>query len=102
MRLENYSVEQLKKEIRVVLKKYLELPQYKVFFFGSRAKGDNFPRADIDVGIEGTKPLPASIKLAIEEDLERLPLLYKFDFVDFKKVSPEFKKEALRYVESII
>lgn len=101
MKLEFYSQKKLKKEILKIIGKYLDLNSYRVFFFGSRVKGDNFPRADIDIGIEGPKEIPPEIKLKIEEEIDRLPTLYKFDIVDFKQVSREFKKEALKYIEYV-
>lgn len=99
MKLEFYPADKLKKEILEIISKYLDLKEWRVFFFGSRVKGDNFPRADIDIGIEGPKEIPAEIKLKIEEEIDELPTLYKFDIVDFKTVSKEFKKESLKYIE---
>lgn len=101
MKLEHYPQNKLKKEIANIVGKYLDLKRYKVFFFGSRVRGENFERADIDIGIEGHKEVPAGIKLQIEEDIDKLPLLYKFDIVDFKRVSPEFRKVALEHIEYV-
>ena len=101
MKLEFYPEKKIKKEILEIVSKYLDLKQYKIFFFGSRVKGNNFPRADIDIGILGKAPIPPEIKLKIEEELEELPTLYKFDLVDFSEVSEDFKKEALSSVEYV-
>jgi predicted nucleotidyltransferase len=101
MQIEFYPNEKLKKEILEIVKKHLDTHLWRVFFFGSRVRGDNFPRSDIDIGIKGPKPISAKIKLDIEEELENLPTLYKFDFVDFKNVSEKFKKEALKNVEYV-
>lgn len=101
MKLEFYSEEKLKKEIREIFSKYIDLKKYKIFFFGSRVRGDNFPRADIDIGIMGENSLPPEIKFRIEEEIENLPTLYRFDIVDFSQVSEEFKKEALKWVEYV-
>ena len=101
MKLEFYSVKKLKKEIIEIVSKYLDFSLWRVFFFGSRVKGNNSPRADIDIGIEGPQKIPAQIKLEIEEDLEKLHTLYKIDFVDFKNVSGKFKKEALECIEYV-
>ncbi len=101
MKLEYYPVEKLKDEIIAIAGKYLNLADYKIFFFGSRVRGDNFQRADIDIGIEGENPLPAAVKLQIKDDLDALPTLYKFDLVDFAAVSTEFKYGALKNVELI-
>jgi len=100
MRLEYYPADKLKKEILEILGKYLDLSKYKVFFFGSRVRGNSDERADIDIGIEGPE-IPAYTKLEIEEELENLPILYKIDFVDFNNVDEDFKKIAKKYVEYI-
>ncbi len=101
MKLEFYPEEKLKKLIINIIAKYLDLSSYRVFFFGSRVKRDNFPRSDIDIGIEGPDEISAKTKLEIEEELDNLPTLYRFDLVDFKKVSLEFKREALKHVEYV-
>lgn len=101
MNIEHYNVEKLKKEIRDIMIKYLDIRDYRVFFFGSRVKNENSPRADIDLGIEGAEELKLQIKAKIEEDIDNLPTLYKFDFVDFKNVSEEFKTEAMKDVEYV-
>ena len=101
MKIEFYSQEKLKKQIIEIMSRYLDLNSYRVFFFGSRIKGNNFPRSDIDIGIEGADEISIKIKLEIEEELEKLPTLYKFDLIDFKKVSTEFKEFALKYIEYV-
>jgi len=97
----NNPEKKIKKDVLKIVGKYLDLSLYKVFFFGSRIRGDNFERADIDLGIEGPKEIPASIKLKIEEEIENLPTLYKIDVVDFRKVSDKFKKQALKNIEYV-
>lgn len=101
MKLEFYSEQKLKKQVLDIVGKYLDLNEYQIFFFGSRVKGDNFERADIDIGISGAKKISADIKFSIEDDLEKIPTLYKIDFVDFKNVSKKFKKQALRNIEYV-
>ena len=101
MELESYPVKKLKKQILEIVGEYLDLNVYNVFFFGSRVKGDNFPRSDIDIGIKGPNKIPAVIKLKIREEIYKLPTLYKFDIVYFNNVSEKFKREALKNVEYI-
>ncbi|MCD6149249.1 nucleotidyltransferase domain-containing protein [bacterium] len=101
MRLEHKSEKELKKEILRIAGKYLDLNEYRLFFFGSRVSGKSFERSDIDVGIQGKQKLPLTAKMRIEEDLENLPTLYKIDLVDFNDVSKDFKKVALKYIEPI-
>jgi len=101
MRVEHYPVKKLKKEILEIVGKYLDLRSYRVFFFGSRVTESNSRRSDIDLGIEGPEEIPARISTEIRERLDNLPTLYRFDLVDFKKVTPEFKKEALKSIEYV-
>lgn len=101
MKLEKYSASKLKKQILMIMKKYLDMNEYQIFFFGSRIKGDNFERSDIDIGVLGKREIPTKIKFKIEEELEFLPILYKIDFVDFSNVSTDFKKEALKNIEYV-
>ena len=101
MRVEFYSEKKLKREILKIIGKYLNLKLYKVFFFGSRVRGGNSERADIDIGLEGKKPIPAKLKFQIEDELENLPTLYKFDLVDFCRVDKSFKKQALKSIEYV-
>ncbi len=101
MKLEHYSEEKLKKEILEIVGKHLDLKKYKVFFFGSRVKRNNFPRADIDIGIEGPKEISGTVISEIKERIDMLPTLYKFDIVDFKTVSEKFKKEAKKHKEYV-
>ena len=58
-------------------------------------------RSDIDIGIEGPKPLPAEILLDIQEEIENLPTLYKIEIVDFATVDKKFREVALQCIESI-
>jgi len=101
MKIEHYPEEKLKKEIIDILSKYLDLKDYKVFFFGSRTREFVDERADIDIGIEGPE-IPTDIFLQIQEEIENIPTLYKIDFVDFNKVDDFFKKIAKEKIEEII
>lgn len=101
MNIDYVDEQSLKKELLKIISKYLPLTKYKVFFFGSRIKGDNFPRSDIDLGILGPEKIPGEIKLTLEEEMENLPTLYTFDLVDFGSASGKFKKEALKHTEPL-
>lgn len=101
MRLEFYSSEKFKKEIVDIIGKYLDFSRHRVFFFGSRVSGKGNERSDIDIGIEGTKEIPWQVMAKIKEDVENLPILYKVDIVDFKKVSSDFYDLAKRDIEMI-
>ena len=98
IKLKHYPIKKLKKEIRQIVGKYLDLKEYKIFFFGSRVKGSD-DRADIDIGIEGPKPIPLEILSKIKEEIQNLPILYHIDIVDFKSVDKDFYKVAKQNVE---
>jgi predicted nucleotidyltransferase len=101
MKLEHYPEKKLKAQILDIVGKYLDLSLYRVFMFGSRVSGFNSEHSDIDIGIQGPEEIPGNIRVEIIEDLENLPVLYKFDVVDFKKVTQEFRNEALKTIEYI-
>ncbi len=99
MKLEHRALEEIEKEILGVIGKHIDLNQYKVFFFGGRVTGHGNDRSDIDLGIEGDKPIPAKLMNNLREEMENLPILYTIDIVDFAKVSPNFYKVATRKVK---
>ncbi len=99
MRIEHYLSETLKIEILQIFRRYLDLTNYKIFFFGSRVNGKGNERSDIDVGIIGPDKISASTFFKVEEEISELPVLYKIDLVDFKTVPEEFKEIALKNVE---
>lgn len=101
MRLEFYEKEKLKQELTEIVGQYLDLKKYKVFFFGSRVGGKSNSRSDVDIGIEGPKPLPIEILGRIKEKISNLPTLYSIDVVDFKRTAPDFQKVAKKHIESI-
>jgi len=92
MRIEYYPLEKLKKDILDIVGKYLDILEYKVFFFGSRVIGFGNERSDIDIGIEGPREIPYEIMAKIKDEIDNLPILYKIEIVDFANVSPDFYK----------
>ena len=102
MRLEHYPLEKLKKEIREIVRKYLDINAFKIFFFGSRVNGRADPRSDIDIGIEGAEPISFDAMLKIKNDIHSLSTLYHIDIVDFKSVDEDFYKVAKQKIELIV
>lgn len=99
MQLQYYPQKKLSKEILKLFSRHLDLKRYKVFYFGSRIEGTALDRSDIDVGIEGPGSISPDRQFLLKEELERIPTLYSFDLVDFKSVSPQFKKHAKKHIE---
>ncbi len=51
------------------------------------------------MGIEAEKALSDAEESFIWNELQELPLLYDFDFIDFNKTDDNFKKIALKNIE---
>ncbi len=101
MKIEHISETELRKKIQKILSHYLDPGKYKFFFFGSRVRGDNTERSDIDIGVLGAREVSTQIKSKIEDELSLIPILYKIEFVDFKKVSKKFRDTALKNIEYV-
>lgn len=101
MKLKFYPERKLEQKILKIIGKYLDLKEYKVFFFGSRVSGKGNEKSDIDVGIEGPKPIPLEIFAQIKSEIEEIPILYRIDIVDFKRVDKDFYKVAKENIEII-
>ena len=64
----------------------------KVILYGSRARGDNHERSDIDLAVEGGDVI--NFKIALDEDV---PTLLMFDVVDLAdNLSEKFLAEIER------
>jgi len=55
----------------------------------------------VDIGILGQQEIPSTIFFQIEEVLDELPSLLKFDLVNFNKTSKDFQDEALKTIDII-
>lgn len=101
MQLKHYSECKLRAEILEVIGRHLDLRRYRVFFFGSRVEGTHTEKSDIDIGIDGPEEIPGDIMVEIKEGIDKLPTLYRFDIVDFRKAAPEFREGLLKSVEYV-
>ncbi|MEI6042348.1 MAG: nucleotidyltransferase domain-containing protein [bacterium] len=98
MKLAEQDRKMIKAGILDILKSYIRLSEYKVFFFGSRVNGTAGERSDIDVGIIGEK-IDISKLLEIQEKLKDLKTPYTVNLIDFSNVSDSFKETAMKNVE---
>lgn len=78
--------------LRQIIYKYLPDDSYKAFVFGSRATGRNRKFSDLDLGINGPKPLTPKEYISIQSDLEESDIPYRVDLVDFAKINNKFKQ----------
>jgi len=65
----------------------------KIIPFGSRARGNNRERSDIDLAIYG---MPKDKRAAFWADIDELPTLLKFDLVH---ISADSDKELIENIE---
>jgi predicted nucleotidyltransferase len=72
---------------------------YKAFIFGSQANKTILKRSDIDVGIIADDNLTDYKLSKINEAIEKLPMLYKIDLINFRDVDPKFKSVAMENIE---
>ncbi len=86
--------------ITKTIKEAIPNGDYKVFIFGSQANQEQLINADIDIGIESENELDNMVIPNIKFELNESPAtLFKFDVVDFSKVSDAFKSVALKNIE---
>lgn len=71
-------------EIINVCKNYSNIE--KVILFGSRARGDNSEKSDVDLAVYCNE----NISEFIEEIEEKVPTLLEFDFSEMNKIEDEF------------
>ncbi len=64
----------------------------RVYFFGSRARGDNQTYSDVDVAIEPLEPIPPSAWADLEEALENSTVPYSVDLVNFERASSKLRR----------
>ncbi len=86
--------------VRIINDKIGQYP-HKIFLFGSRANNTNTKQSDIDIGIEASDKIPLHILNDIKAELDDLPVIQKFDVVDFNNVSSEFKNIAKKDIKII-
>jgi predicted nucleotidyltransferase len=94
-------------EIRQALRGVLDhfgqnLAGVRVVLFGSRARGAARPRSDFDIGLLGPGPVSATLIARIQDKLEALPTLVRFDLVDLGRASPAFRQAVLAHAEVLL
>jgi predicted nucleotidyltransferase len=94
------KIDEIVRQAALIISNELE-GSYRLFLFGSRAKGTGDDKSDIDIGIISDNRITGKQMLAIHEKLEQIPTLLKIDVVDFNSVDDEFKKVALKDAKDI-
>ncbi|MBI3752876.1 MAG: nucleotidyltransferase domain-containing protein [Deltaproteobacteria bacterium] len=75
---------------------FLKDEKVTILVFGSRARKENLPFSDVDIGIMPHNGF-SDIKLALlREKIEDSSIPYKVDIVNLAEVSQGFRKEVLK------
>ncbi len=90
------EVKEVIEEVKQILKRYLP-KGYRIYLFGSWAKGNAEERSDIDIAILGERELDWMAFSKIKEKIEDIPTLRKIDVVDLKAVGRQFREEVLKH-----
>lgn len=93
--------DEIKKHVLPIAQKYFDLSEYPLIVFGSRAAGTARSTSDIDIGINGVRPIPNHLLAKFREAVRETPLLYKVDIVDLNTVSANFRQIALKNYQVI-
>lgn len=92
--------EEIKQTILQILGRHLELGEYEVFLFGSRANGYNRQWSDYDVGVRGPSQINHRTMAKINLDLDESDLPIKVDVIDFSQTSARFEEIAGQHIET--
>jgi uncharacterized protein len=86
--------EKIKQKIIAVISALI--PDAKIYLFGSRARGTNAERADIDIALDAGRPLPQRDVDEVKSMFRESNIMYKVDVVDFYQINEAMKEEILR------
>ncbi len=84
-----------------IVRAHLLSEDYKIFLFGSWAKGNALKTSDIDIGILGKEELPWDSMVNILNEIETIPTLRKIDVVDLTAKEKSFRDNVLRYAKAL-
>jgi predicted nucleotidyltransferase len=76
--------------VREILRAHLP-PGTRAWVFGSRATASARRFSDLDLAVEGEKPLSPDVMGDIAEALSESDLPYKVDVIDLRAVEPAFR-----------
>ena len=77
-------------EVRNILKGLI--PEYPVWAFGSRVRGNAKQYSDLDLVVITTEPLPLSMAADLNDAFDESDLIFKVDIVDWATTSDTFRR----------
>lgn len=68
------------------------MPDVSIYLFGSRARAEHHPTADIDIALKGKEKLEIVDVGEVREVLNAIYIPYPVDVVDFNRVSADMRE----------
>ena len=68
------------------------IPEYPVWAFGSRVRGNAKQYSDLDLVVITTEPLPLSMTADLNDAFDESDLIFKVDIVDWATTSDTFRR----------
>jgi len=87
-------------EVVEIISRYLS-EEYKVYLFGSWAKGNALEASDLDIGIFGKSRVADDIMTKISRETEIISTLRGIDVMDLQAKSDDFRKSVLEHAQLI-
>ncbi|MBI5147959.1 MAG: nucleotidyltransferase domain-containing protein [Parcubacteria group bacterium] len=87
-------------DVVAIIRNYLP-KKYKIYIFGSWAKGSALETSDLDIGILGDAAIDVGIMDKIIKETEIIPTLRSVDVVDLQAKSDDFRNDVLEYARLI-
>jgi predicted nucleotidyltransferase len=88
-------VQDIVRQVAGIVRSVTGDPSFQVRLFGSWAAGNARPRSDIDIAIDGPRPVDPVQMADVRDACDRLHTLFTVDLVDLASAGAEFR-EAVR------
>jgi uncharacterized protein len=72
------------------------LPDAKIYLFGSRARGTQSQRSDIDIALDAGHRLPIAVVDEVKSVLDATNLIYTIDVLDLHFVSDAMRQSIMK------
>lgn len=96
-----YDKAEILRMVKGIVSLVLPNAKPKLFVFGSQAGLNEWKQADVDLGIDAGEPIDWKKLSTIKDLIAALPVIYRFDVIDFNRVSDRFKVVATKNIEPI-
>lgn len=85
-------------QLKELIMSLVDPDRIMVFLFGSRAGGRHMSRSDVDIGLMCGGKLPVRLYHQIRNAVDESSIPLDVDIIDFTRVDPRFKEEALKEI----